>query len=181
MPHILEWLSPLWSYIKYLISSRMNFSYLQSKRPDHLAPGLGDPGRFLGSTWSFQNLLGLEFRELSQNLSSFRSFLHFKGGEISAVYFMWNQKISPKPGARWFGPLNPSGILINYSLLCSSSIFDRARASFRIRMNIAGILLTVTLAMWYIKAGKGRVKDGENLSNISMNRIASYKNEKKTD
>jgi len=63
----------------------------------------------------------------------------------------------------------------------NSSIFDRARASFRIRMNIAGILLTVTLAMWYIKAGKGRVKDGENLSNISMNRIASYKNEKKSD
>ena len=30
-------------------------------------------------------------------------------------------------------------------------------------------------------AGKGRVKDGENLSNISMNRIASYKNEKKSD
>ena len=156
MPHILEWLSPLWSYIKYLISSRMNFSYLQSKRPDHLAPG-----KFLGSTWSFQNFVN--------------------SLKISAVYFMWNQKISPKPGARWFGPLNPSGILINYSLLCSSSIFDRARASFRIRMNIAGILLTVTLAMWYIKAGKGRVKDGENLSNISMNRIASYKNEKKTD
>ena len=69
----------------------------------------------------------------------------------------------------------------NYSLLCSNSIFDRARARFRIRMNIAGILLTVTLAMFYIKSGKGRVKDGENLSNISMNRIASYKNEKKSD
>ena len=69
----------------------------------------------------------------------------------------------------------------NYSLLCSNSIFDRARARFRIRMNIAGILLTVTLALFYIRSGKGRVKDGENLSNISMNRIASYKNEKKSD
>jgi len=63
----------------------------------------------------------------------------------------------------------------------NNSIFDRARARFRIRMNIAGILLTVTLALFYIKSGKGRVQDGENLSNISMNRIASYRNEKKSD